>query len=755
MATNGAGLSDQAQRERFGVLASALVDRMQVAAALGYQYGGNRDVYAALGWKKSLTFADYQAKYDRQDIAGAIVDKPADATWRDGFEITDDPDDPDVTTPFEDAWLSIEKRLRVTSWLAKVDRLAGIGEYAALYYGVRGQQPDQPLGRVGRGRNLSNALIHLTAFPQPSADIDTLDSDPASERFGLPETYSLQVEERTTAGASAATTIGFGAKTGRSVKAHWSRVLHVADPVGGSKIFGRPRLQRVYNLLEVLLLVTGSTGEAFWRGARPRFHADIDEKFAGDLKESDLVAVRDELEKWLHGLQDFIRTAGTEIKHFPASVGDPRAAAEVTIDLIAATTGMPKRILLGSERGELASSQDAVEWAHRIDERRQQYAEPVLIRPLIDRWIDAGILPEPRGGEYEVKWPDLTGPTGTQRAELAERMAKAELSHANAKLVGSAIITDNELREVLGYEPIKTLDADLGDQELNRPESDDGDPGPEGEPDGPGDDSADEDNDDEPSVAGVRVNRASLPLITRMVNAVSDESLRAATSSRVLGALLDLGQRLIRRFRQNDDLDIATRATQEFLLDYGANRVRGINDTTRAQLAESLFEGMRADETNAQLAARVRTVFREASGGRAKTIALSEVAKAGNFGTLQAMLQLGVTAKMWVTQDAPVGTEPGNVRPAHGAMNGQVVPVGEPFVAPEGQEALYPGGFDDPALSANCRCYMSVPETPGELLAAQEPEVPRRIAVHEKSMLSAVRKALREQQAAVLNELET
>src|SRR5688572_27002135 len=90
-ATNGtttpAALSDLARAERFVVHAGELLDRMFYARRLGTTYDGARDVYETLGWKRHLTYNDFRNKYDRQDVAGRIVDLPVDATWRDGFQL--------------------------------------------------------------------------------------------------------------------------------------------------------------------------------------------------------------------------------------------------------------------------------------------------------------------------------------------------------------------------------------------------------------------------------------------------------------------------------------------------------------------------------------------------------------------------------------------------------------------------------------------------------------------------------------------
>ena len=114
-----------------------LLDRALLSAKLGQQFGGSRDTYSVLGYKKTLTFSDFYQRYRRQNIARRIVTAPPAATWRHTPTLKED-ENPDQDTAFEAAWKSLERRLRVTAALEQVDRLAGIGRYGVLLIGVRG-----------------------------------------------------------------------------------------------------------------------------------------------------------------------------------------------------------------------------------------------------------------------------------------------------------------------------------------------------------------------------------------------------------------------------------------------------------------------------------------------------------------------------------------------------------------------------------------------------------------------------------------
>ena len=54
-------------------LESTVVSRQALLDRLGKSYGEDRNLYDALGYRKSPTFNDYYSRYKRQDIAKRII----------------------------------------------------------------------------------------------------------------------------------------------------------------------------------------------------------------------------------------------------------------------------------------------------------------------------------------------------------------------------------------------------------------------------------------------------------------------------------------------------------------------------------------------------------------------------------------------------------------------------------------------------------------------------------------------------------
>ena len=172
--------------------ASALVERARLAASLGKQFDGERDLYKALGYPQSIAFNDYLGRYRRQDIAKRIVNRPAQDTWRTQAKLLDG--DKDKDTPFLAGWQALVTKKGVWRQLSAVDRLAGIGRFAVLLIGFAGgAKLTEPV--ANGGMKGWQDVLYLRAFHEGDVTIDIWDRNSASARFGLPEMYSLTLED--------------------------------------------------------------------------------------------------------------------------------------------------------------------------------------------------------------------------------------------------------------------------------------------------------------------------------------------------------------------------------------------------------------------------------------------------------------------------------------------------------------------------------------------------------------------------------
>ena len=417
---------------------SALLSRASLASRLGKQFDGNRDLYTVLGYDLNPDFKDYYARYKRQDIASRVVDAAPQATWRRRPIVYED-NTKKPTTKFEKQWQKLVKRLKVFHYIERIDRLSGIGQYGIILIGVRGKKGIDLSTPLNVGLNDESDISYISVYSQGSAEIHSYVEDPSDPQFGKPEFYKIDMTGNQLNNVDTKR---------EDILVHYTRVIHIAEGLEEDDVLGTPRLECVYNRLNDLEKVVGGAAEMFWQGAYRGLHIDIDPEFQqGSLSEPELASLSDEIDEYINGLRRFIRTQGVTVNTLKAQIADPSAPFNVIMDLISGASKIPKRILFGSERGELASSQDEINWNSRIRERQEQFAEPMILRALIDKLISLGALPKPKGDDYKVEWPSLFELNDLNKAQAIWTWARAAEKLAAAVAVG--ILTKEQAFEVL------------------------------------------------------------------------------------------------------------------------------------------------------------------------------------------------------------------------------------------------------------------------------------------------------------------
>lgn len=424
---------------------SILLDRLRFARQHGITFEGARDEYTTFGYDRLISPRQYRDEYARGGIAGRIIDAYPNATWRGTMELIED-EDPKKDTEFEKAWKELDRSLQIQAKLLRLDKLASLSSYAVLLIGVSGVNNDfesempkvtsRSAGKViyltpfiGGGGPGSNNRSHLSSAIDTDATIYEFETDPRSVRFGLPKSYQIKRLDV--------------ASPVFQRPVHWSRVIHVAEGLLDDDVYGQPRLERVWNLLADLRKVTGGGAEAFWLRANQGLHLNVDKDMALPDAQNAISALKEQAEEYKHQLTRWLRTRGVEVNTLGSDVANFANPADAILTQIAGALGIPKRVLTGSEMGELASSQDRENWRDQINGRQTGYAGPYIVRPLVDRLISYGYLPTPRKGPeaYEVRWPQIQTLTEDERAQGASQWASTNSTQ------GSIVFTEEEIRD--------------------------------------------------------------------------------------------------------------------------------------------------------------------------------------------------------------------------------------------------------------------------------------------------------------------
>ena len=468
--------------EALSAYQSIMSTRMNLAQSMfGSQYNGDRNIFEALGYPtETIGYSTFESKYKRTDIAKAIIDRPADATWRGQVEIYN-PEDKDNET-LKKAWEKIYYEFNLKQKFLRVDKMANLGRYAILYLGFNGVTAEQLIEPVKKGAK----LLYVTPYSEENAQIDSYVEDTSDKRYGLPDIYQLKTE--------------IGEKI-QQIKVHHSRVIHITGQVFDNDVFGIPILESIYNRLLDLEKLVGGGAEVFWRNARPGITGKVTPDFnaPNDLKD----ILDDQMKEYEHGLRRFLIAEGVDMTPLTASIGDPASNVEVQIQMISAVTGIPKRILVGSERGELSSSQDKDSWIELITTRREEFAELQILYPFIDKMMELGILPQSK--TYSALWYSLYEVSNKDKADIGKVRTEA-LSSYNANPMTAEMmppqmffkhflgLSDEQIEEINQYQDEYMQEIERQDkqeqEEIEREFKQDGS-GPNGQGKGPGKGKAD------------------------------------------------------------------------------------------------------------------------------------------------------------------------------------------------------------------------------------------------------------------------
>lgn len=424
----------------------------------GLSFNGRRDTYQAFGFPRWITPTQYNARYRRGGIAHRIVEVYPRATWGGGIDIVED-QDPKISTPFESACADLFERL--IPIILRADKLANICQYSVILIGAPGEL-SSPLPRV---RSIDD-IPYFNSYGQNRARITKINTNPLDPLFGTPEEYTITIGTADYLSAMTSPTWFTGMTGQTEVVVHASRIIHVAEGCLEDNIYGQPRLEPVWNLLDSLDKIIHAGGEQAYRGSNPPTFLNLDPQ--APITEGQEQAMDTELQQMIDGFQTYGRLMGTNVTVVPMRVPVIKDNAAAIAGQIGGTLSIPQRILVGSEMGHLASTQDENNFDDEKDTRKKEFAAP-LAKVIIDRMVLCGAIPAPKNPRYEIIWPSNKELTETERATVTQSIT---LGNANqVKAEGKPVLTSDEIREkvwemdplVWEVEPVLDPNADPAD----------------------------------------------------------------------------------------------------------------------------------------------------------------------------------------------------------------------------------------------------------------------------------------------------
>jgi hypothetical protein len=414
------------------------------------------------GWPDHLTFDQLYKAYLRNGIARAGIDKTVGKTWQDfpfllemerdgseGGETEETSLERDIRQRFDD--------LRVWQHLAEADRRSLVGCYSGVIMRLADSKRFQePVDTVPGGLA---GLVELIPAWEGQLQVAEWDTDEMSETYGQP--LMFQFNEAQVASKANDTT-----KT-RSFMIHPDRVLVWSRD---GTVHGTSFLEPGYNDLIDLEKIKGAGGEGFWKNAKsaPVLNLDKDAKI-GDLAKGMGVSpaevgdkIGEQVEDWQKGFDQLLMLQGMEAKALGITLPSPEHFWAAPLQSFAASISMPLKILVGSQTGERASTEDASEWSQTIMSRRNSQTVPNVMA-LVRRLERFSILPE--GKDWFLDWPSLMDPTPTEQIERAAKMADI---NAKMQRLGEFVFTPDEMRQETGREPLTDAQRYRDDLEDSR-----------------------------------------------------------------------------------------------------------------------------------------------------------------------------------------------------------------------------------------------------------------------------------------------
>lgn len=438
--SNVASISDAAPNEGLYRTMSGIFRRLLQGRLLSFD--GKRDYNKIFGWDSAISPENMLYMYNRGGIAKRLVDAYPDAAWSRPPQVYIDGQE-----AWADAWEDLVARHELWAVLHRLDRLAGLGHYAVLVIGTDRAGLDTPL------RN-PREITFLQPYGQTSAHIARFDKNPTSPTFGKPLMYRIYPDSGSNLALPGATSTAESGSGRSSYLVHASRVIHVARGSMEDNIYGQPVMAPCWDYLTDLRKVVGSSSESYWITANRGLQADVDKDM--QLGIEDQAALQDEIDEFYNGFRRFIRTKGVKVNALENDLANPKDPFDVLVTLISGTSAIPKRILLGSESGQLASTQDKGNWAERVEEDRVLHVEPHILRPVIRRFTDLGFIPPVTDiRKLKILWPDAyrmspleRGQTQAQTARSIANVVKM-LESRNSR--AASLLSDLEIRALLGF----------------------------------------------------------------------------------------------------------------------------------------------------------------------------------------------------------------------------------------------------------------------------------------------------------------
>lgn len=383
--------------------------RNMLSRGLGELFGGRRNLYETFGYTPTFSYDEGLKRYRRLGIVSRVVNAYPDAIWSRPPTFLEGDSSSGRPGPLDEAMRTLNKATSLYTTVCRADKLSGVGAYSVILLGFDDVSDNTKLRNPVQG-NVGLAYVQPYGYGQ--CRVLEWEDNANSPYFGMPRIYGLSI-------LSSAVDMQT-AKAAISIEVHRDRIVHVKDCSLDSNVYGYPILERVYNSMDDAEKTVGGSAEMFWLNGRGGMHIDVakDTQFNADHAKD----LRQQVDDFMNDLTRVLRTRGVDIKQLSSQSVNPAPVFDVVMSMISIATGIPQRIFIGSEQGKLASEQDRANWAVRISDRRVIESGPEILRPLVNRFQQFGVVPK---RDYELDWPEAFIQSPLELAQTSAQKARA------------------------------------------------------------------------------------------------------------------------------------------------------------------------------------------------------------------------------------------------------------------------------------------------------------------------------------------
>ncbi|MEL6754958.1 MAG: phage portal protein [Pseudomonadota bacterium] len=416
--------------------------------------------YFDFGYPEDLDFGAFYKMYRRMGLAHGAVERTVEKTWETSPQLLQTPADDDET-PLEKALRKRLRKLRFWQNMVETDRRSMVGAYAGLILRIGDNKRfnQRVEGNVPGGLN---ALIEVIPAWEGQLKVSEFDTDEMSPTYGQPKMF--QFHEPNVAGTHSKT---------RSFDVHPDRVIILSD---SGTVHDNSALEPAYNAFLDCEKVSGAGGEGFWKNAKGTMILEVDKEAkitemakAMNVEVSELFdAIGEQIKDVNTGLDQGFMAQGINVKRHDVSLPSPEYFFNAPLQIISAAMSIPIKILKGNETGERASTEDQNQWAKTNMSRRENRILPFLDE-FLERLIKWGMLDD--NGDWDIHWDSLMEDSPAEKMSFAKQMSEVNQSNPS-----QPPFTHDEIRERVGYEPLKASDlVDPDDDHADKLEEDDDD----------------------------------------------------------------------------------------------------------------------------------------------------------------------------------------------------------------------------------------------------------------------------------------